>query len=63
MKNANWFNAMVRFSNTVRNIQSIWNVPRAIAMQIQSVAAIYQDQSACDNIAKASRELRSQIGF
>jgi len=63
MKNANWFNAMVEFSNTVKYIQGTWNVPRAIAMQIQNVAAIYKDQKACDKIAQASLELRSQVGF
>lgn len=63
MQNQNWFNAMVEFRNTVRNIQSIYNVPRAIAKQIQDVAGRYQSQKACEEIVSASLELRTQVGF
>jgi len=39
MKNANWFNAMIEFRNTVKAIQSVWSVPRAIAQDMQVLIA------------------------
>jgi len=63
MQNENWFNAMVEFRNTMKYIIFHWNVPRAIAQEIQHAAAMRKSQAECDAIAAASTQLRNQIGF
>ena len=55
MNNANWFNAMVEFHNTVKYIRRNFDVPTVIAEQIQSLAATRQSQYECEAVAKASR--------
>jgi len=61
MKNSNWFNAMVEFKWTTKNISSTFGVRRFIAEQIQAVA--WKNQNDAFNIANASRELCNQVGF
>lgn len=62
MKNANWFNAMVQFHNTVRFIQRNWDVPKAIAREMQHAAAVHESEAVCNEIAAASTALRLQVG-
>ncbi len=63
MQNENWFNAMVEFRNTIQHIILRWNVPQAIAKEIQEAAALRKSQAECSAIARASKELRTQVGF
>ena len=63
MKNANWFNAMIEFRNTVKAIQSVWSVPRAVAQDMQIMIATRKSQIECDMVARASFDLRQQVGF
>lgn len=60
--NENWFDAMVSFHNTIRFIRSQFDVPDAIAREIQHVAACWNDQAKCEAIALESHILCAQVG-
>lgn len=55
----NWFSAMVEFRWTVKNIMGSFDIPRALATQIQHGFPTYVEICL---IASAHRELSSQIG-
>ena len=49
--------------NTVKQWKSWFNVPRAIAQQIQNIVTFGGTRKDAEAIAKAHYELTSQIGF
>lgn len=61
--NANWFNTMREFFNTVRHVRIYFGVDGVIAREIQLQIAIGKSQKECEDIAKASIELCQQVGF
>lgn len=57
------FNWLASCRNTIREIVGTWNVPRVIAGDIQKAIAFGCTELEVNSIAKASRELRNQVGF
>jgi hypothetical protein len=55
----NWYATMMEFHWTVKNIMGRFDVPRAVAHEIQHVFPSYEE--AC-KIAAAHRDLCSQVG-
>ncbi len=55
----NWYAAMVEFKWTVRNIMVKFDVPRAVAADIQHTFPTFED--AC-RIARTHKELCAQVG-
>ena len=62
MQNDNWFNAMREFYNTINAVQREFNVPVAVARDIQHSIAIRGVQSEAVAMARASRQLCTQVG-
>lgn len=48
--------------NTVRELMSTFQAPRAIAKQLQGMVSSGATLAACSAVAAASLELRSQVG-
>lgn len=59
MSGPNWFLAMVEFRWTVKNLMAKFNVPRAVAKDIQESFPDYDDVCL---IVAASHSLTTQLG-
>ncbi|MFN9474662.1 hypothetical protein [Acidovorax sp.] len=55
----NWYSTMMQFRWTAKNLMLSFDVPRAVAVQIQHQ---FPSFSVACSIASAHRELTSQIG-
>lgn len=49
--------------NTIKELQSTFNAPKAIAVELQGMIASGKNVNECNDYATASFMLREQVGF